>query len=138
MNILQVRKENEKAKILAHLQAHGGKTVSQLRDDVPINIKRDAYAARLTELRKEGKAHCLTKWNGQGGGSWNVWYAGPQPEHVESMREIELPPLALAMGYRPITPQRGRHVEEAHSHSTWRGVAPGIQSGFSCVWPDHG
>lgn len=136
MNILQIRKDNEKSAILAHLQANGGKTINELREAIPINIGREAYRKRMTELQKENRVYPVAKPLGRT--SVNVWHFGPEPKAESSKREIELPPIALAMGYRHITPQRGRRIEEKHSHRSLARVSVGIQSGMSCVWPDHG
>lgn len=136
MNTLQKLKEKEKAAILAHLIAHGGKTINELRQAVPINVNLKSYGQRLTELRREGKVHCVSKSLGKGGGSRHTWHSGPEPEREEV--KTELPPIVLAMGYSEVKPKRGRCVPDKHSHGSLARVAVGIQSGFAGVWPDHG
>lgn len=128
MNIKHEQAKEERRKVSKYVHDNPGASASEI--GAALGITSQIVASRLRQLRGQGEVHVL----GQGYGRTGTWHPGQR----EEISVVSMPEICKAMGYREITPQRGRHVAEAHSHSAWRGVAPGIQSGFSCVWPDHG
>lgn len=127
MNITHEQAKEERRKVNKYVHDHPGAYANEIA--AALNIKTQIVASRLRQLRARGDVHVV----GARVGASGTWHPGPD----ESKEVSELPPIAMAMGYHPITPKRGRHIAEAHSHGS-ASFAVGIQSGFACVCPDHG